>query len=169
MIEPSNSTWAAPLIPVLKKDGWIRWCTDFCELNKVTVKDSFPLLLIMSNLHKLGQSRIFSTLDGTGAYHNLGIAERDRPLTSFASPWGQYQFKHMPFGLTNAPQAYSRLVEMVLKGLDPKLVLAYIDDIIIHSRTMQEHLTTLRHVLQAHRVAGLKVAPAKSFLFRSEV
>ena len=169
VIEDSNSPWGAPLIPAMKKDGRIRWCVDFRNLNQVTVKDSYPLPLIQGNLQKLGKSHIFSTLDGTGAYHNISINERDRPLTAFLTPWGQYHFKRMPFGLCNAPQAYSRLVEMVLRGLDPRQVLAYLDDIIIHSRNIEDHLVTMHQVLQAHRMAGLKIAPAKSFLFREEV
>ena len=167
--EPANSPWGAPLIPVRKKDGRLRWCVDFRKLNEVTVKDSYPLPLITTNLHKLGSSSIFSTIDGTGAYHNIPIAERDRPLTAFVSPFGQYQFKRMPFGLTNAPPAYSRLVQMVLAGIDPRYVLAYLDDIIIHAKTWRKHLEILRQVLEAHRKGGLKVAPAKSFLFRSKV
>ena len=169
VIEDSNSPWGAPLIPAMKKDGRIRWCVDFRQLNQCTVKDSYPLPLIQGNLQKLGRSQIFSTLDGTGAYHNISINERDRPLTAFLTPWGQYHFKRMPFGLCNAPQAYSRLVEMVLRGLDPRQVLAYLDDIIIHSRNTEDHLVMMHQVLQAHRRAGLKIAPAKSFLFREEV
>ena len=167
--EPANSPWGAPLIPVRKKDGRLRWCVDFRRLNEVTVKDSYPLPLITTNLHKLGSSSIFSTIDGTGAYHNVQIAERDRPLTAFLSPFGQFQFKRMPFGLSNAPQAYSRLVEMVLAGIDPRYVLAYLDDIIVHTKNKREHLRILREVLEAHRQGGLKIAPAKSFLFRSKV
>ena len=146
--EPANSPWGAPLIPVRKKDGRLRWCVDFRRLNEVTVKDSYPLPLITTNLHKLGSSSIFSTIDGTGAYHNVQIAERDRPLTAFLSPFGQFQFKRMPFGLSNAPQAYSRLVEMVLAGIDPRYVLAYLDDIIAHTKNKREHLRILREVLE---------------------
>ena len=167
--EPANSPWGAPLIPVRKKDGRLRWCVDFRKLNEVTVKDSYPLPLISSNLHKLGQSSIFSTLDGTGAYHNVPISEQDRPLTAFVSPFGQFQFIRMPFGLCNAPQAYSRLVEMILAGIDVRHVLAYIDDIIVHTNTIEEHMRVLQQVLEAHRRGGLKIAPAKSFLFRSKV
>ena len=170
VVEPANSPWGAPLIPVPKKDGRIRWCVDFRRLNAVTVKDSFPLPLITTNLHKLGASAIFSTIDGTGAYHNVVIQEQDRPLTAFVSPFGQFQFKRMPFGLTNAPQVYSRLVQMLLQGgVDVRHVLAYIDDILAHTSTWQEHMVVLRQVLEAHRRGGLKIAPAKSFLFRTKV
>ena len=167
--EPANSPWGAPLIPVRKKDGRLRWCVDFRRLNEVTVKDSYPLPLITTNLHKLGNSAIFSTIDGTGAYHNVPIAEQDRPLTAFVSPFGQFQFCRMPFGLSNAPQVYSRLVQLLLQGTDVRHILAYIDDIIVHTSTKHEHLNVLRQVLEAHRRGGLKIAPAKSFLFRSKV
>jgi dUTPase len=169
VIEPANSPWAAPLIAAIKKDGRIRWCIDFRKLNDVTVKDSYPLPLITANLHKMGKAVIFTTLDGTGAYHNISIAEGDRPLTAFIAPMGQWQFKRMPFGLCNAPQAYSRLVEMVLRGIDPRFVLAYIDDIICFTATMDQHLDILRQVLTAHRRAGLKIAPAKSYICRDKV
>ena len=167
--EPANSPWGAPLIPVRKKDGRLRWCVDFRKLNEMTVKDSYPLPLITSNLQKLGASSIFSTIDGTGAYHNVVISERDRPLTAFVSPFGQFQFLRMPFGLCNAPQVYSRLVQLLLQGTDVRHILAYIDDIIAHTSTKEDHLRILRQILDAHRRGGLKIAPAKSFLFRSKV
>ena len=169
VIEPANSPWGAPLIPVRKKDGRLRWCVDFRKLNEMTVKDSFPLPLITTNLHKLGNSTIFSTIDGTGAYHNVKISERDRPLTAFVSPFGQFQFLRMPFGLTNAPPIYSRLVQMLLQGCDVRHILAYIDDIIAHTSSKEEHLRILRQIFEAHRKGGLKIAPAKTFLFRSKV
>ena len=130
----------APLIPALKKDGRLRWCVDFRRLNDFTVKDRYPLLLFQGNL---GKNRFFSTIDGTGAYNNLSIRKSDWPLIAFLTPWGQKQFRRMPFGLCNAPQAYSRLVEMVLRGLDPRQVLAYLDDILVHSRTMEDHIQML--------------------------
>ena len=169
VIEPANSPWGAPLIPALKKDGRTRWCVDFRRLNDLTVKDSFPLPLIMANLHKLGESQIYSTLDGTGAYHNIEIEEADRPLTAFLTPEAQWQFRRMPFGLCNAPQAYCRLIELVLRGIDPTMVLAYIDDIIIHTTTLKDHFTVMRQVLEAHRKAGLKIAPAKSYICQTKV
>jgi len=169
VIEPGNSPWGAPLIPALKKDGRTRWCVDFRRLNDLTIKDSFPLPLIMANLHKLGESQIYSTLDGTGAYHNIEIDEADRPLTAFLTPEAQWQFRRMPFGLTNAPQAYCRLIEMVLRGINPTMVLAYIDDIIIHTTTIKNHFTIMRQVLEAHRKAGLKIAPAKSYICQTKV
>ena len=169
VIEPANSPWGAPLIPALKKDGQTRWCIDFCRWNDLTVKEPFPLPLIMANLHKLGESQIYSTLDGTGAYHNIEIDEADRPLTAFLTPHAQWQFRRMPFGLCNAPKAYSRLIEMVLRGIDPKMLLAYIDDIIIHTRTLKEPFTVMIQVLEAHRKAGLKIAPVKSYICQTKV
>ena len=169
VIEPANSPWGAPLIPALKKDGRTRWCVDFRRLNDLTIKDSFPLPLIMANLHKLGDSQIYTTLDGTGAYHNIEIEEADRPLTAFLTPEAQWQFRRMPFGLSNAPQAYCRLIEMVLRGIDTRMVLAYIDDIIIHTTTLKNHFMIMRQVLEAHRKAGLKIAPAKSYICQTKV
>ena len=98
-IEPANLPWGAPLIPVLEKDGRTRWCVDFRCLNNLTIKDSFPLPIIMDNLQKLGESQIYSTLDRTKAYHNIEIDGADRPLTAFLNRDAYWQFFRMPFGL----------------------------------------------------------------------
>ena len=133
------------------KEGWPYLVViDYCKFNEVTIKDTYPLPLISINHHKLGSSSTYSTLDGTGAYHNLLIWEDDRPLMAFLTPFSTYQFCRMPFGLCNAPQAYSRLVELALRGLDPCHVLTYIDDIIVHHESLLDHLDMLREVLKAH-------------------
>lgn len=169
VIEPSNSPWNFPLVAVPKKNGKIRWCVDYRRLNMATIKDTHPIGNIEDNLVRLARSTMFSTIDATGAYHVVEIAEGDKEKTAFATPWGTYHFCRLPFGLCNAPSTYARLVSMVLQGLPPQRVLPYLDDIIIHSSSVEEHLVATRHVLEAHRKAGLKLNPEKCHFFQHQV
>ena len=169
VIESSTSPWSFALLAVPKKNGKIRWCVDYRRLNDVTVKDSFPLPNIEANLSRLSKSKIFSGIDGTGAYHVVSIKESDRPKTAFATPWGLYQFKQMSFGLCNAPATYSRLVQKVLDGIPPEVALPYLDDTCIHSPTFEHHIEGLRRVFAAHRKAGLMLQPEKCQLFQKQI
>ena len=111
VVEESDSPWSFPLVPVLKKNGKeIRWTVDYCWLNVVTKKDAFLLPNISDNLSRLSGSRVFSALDGAGAFHAIPVWRADREKIAFSSPFGQCQFIKMPFGLANAPATYSRLV-----------------------------------------------------------
>ena len=169
VIEPSNSPWSFALVAAPKKNGKIRWCVDYRRLNAITKKDTFPLPHIEDNLARLADSKVFSCVDGSGAFHVLEIRPCDREKTAFSTPWGLYQYKRMPFGLTNGPASYSRLVQMVLQGIPPEMALPYLDDTIIHSPTVEQHFANLERVLQAHARAGLKLQPSKCQLFQSQV
>lgn len=169
VIETSTSPWSFPLVAAPKKNGKIRWCVDYRRLNAITKKDSFPLPLIDDNLARLSNSRIFSCIDGSGAFHVIKIRKPDRQKTAFSTPWGLYQFKSMPFGLTNGPASYSRLVQLVLDGIPGDRALPYLDDTIIHSRSAEDHFRNLEQVLDAHRRAGLKLQPSKCQLFQDQV
>jgi hypothetical protein len=120
-------------------------------LNQKTVKDAYPLSSIESNLHKLQGAKYFSTLDSAGAYHSVEIHPESREYTAFTTPFGQYQFARMPFGLSNAGACYSRLVSLALQYLPGTFALAYLDDIIIYSKSLEEHLEHLEQVLRIHR------------------
>lgn len=169
VIEPSNSPWSFGLIAVPKKNGKTRWCLDFRPLNAITKKDSFPLPNMEDNLARMAKSKVFSALDGTGAYHVVPIREQDREKTAFSTPFGLFQFRQMPFGLCNAPATYSRLVQLVLADLDPKCVLPYLDDTCLHSQDGQQHIVLLRQFFDAHRRAGLMLQPEKCQLFQTQV
>ena len=168
VIEPSSSPWCFPLVAAPKRGGKLRWCCDYRRLNVATKKDTFPLPNIEDNLARLSRSVVFSTLDGSGAFHVVPIAEKDRQKTAFSTPWGLFQYKKMPFGLCNGPATYSRLVQLALHGIPPSVAMPYLDDIIIHSANLQTHLKDLENVLVAHRKAGLKLQPAKCQLFRAQ-
>ena len=169
VIEKSYSPWAFPVMPVPKKNGKTRWVIDYRELNKITVKDSYPLPHIDDSLSRLSHSKVFSAIDSAGAFHCIKIDKADRPKTAFISPFGLYQFKRMGFGLCNGPAVYARLVQKVLENIPTTVAVPYLDDIGIHSPDLATHLTALDRVLQAHRQAGLKIQPEKCQLFKKKM
>lgn len=169
VIEPSQSPWSFSLVAVPKKNGKIRWCVDYRALNARTLRDQYPLPSINDNLNKLAKSRIFTGIDGCGAYHVINVAKRDRHKTAFATPQGSFQFARLPFGLTNAPATYSRLVQMVLDGIPYSMALPYIDDCCIHAADLDSHLIALDRVLKAYITAGLKLQPPKCQWLKAEI
>ena len=154
IIEPSNSPWASPVILVRKKDGSIRYCIDYRRLNTVTQKDFYPLPRIDDSLDALGKARFFSTLDLASGYWQIGLTEEAKEKSAFCTPRELYQFKVMHFGLTNVPAKFQRLMERVLAGLQWEICFVYINDIIIFSKTMEDHLTQLDIVFSRLKSAG---------------
>lgn len=169
VIEASTSPWSFPLVPVPKKNGKVRWCVDYRKLNQVTIKDTFPLPNIEDNLTRMANSRVYSAIDSAGAYHVVKIRKEDREKTAFATHQGLFHFIRLPFGLCNAPATYSRLVQKVMAGLPPEMVLAYLDDTCIHTHDTNTHLQVMRQVFQAYRQAGLTLQPEKCHLFQEEI
>ena len=147
-----------PVVMVKKKDGSLRFCVDFRQLNAATVKDAHPLPRIDELLDALHGARWFSTLDLKSGYWQVQIMERDKEKTAFRTSSGQlYEFNQVPFGLCNAPATFSRLMDRVLSGLHWETCLFYLDDIIVFSSTWEEHLAWLRQVFERLRHADLKL------------
>ena len=169
IIEPSHSPWASPIVLVRKKDGSTRFCVDYRKLNAVSIKDAYPLPRIDDTLDSLAGATCFSTLDLASGYWQVGLTEEAQTKSAFVTHSGLYQFKVMPYGLTNAPSTFERLMERVLQGLQWQICLVYIDDVIIYSRTVEEHVSRLELVLQKLAEAGLKLKPKKCHLFRTKV
>ena len=169
VVEECESPWASALVPVLKKDGSTRWAVDYRPLNRMTVKDSYPLPSISENLEKLQGSKVFSTLDAAGAYHVVPVSEKARPLLAFITPFGLYTWKRMPFGASNSAPCFSRFMDMLVNKLRSPWVLGYLDDLLAHTITMEQHLEELRKIFLMHREAGIKLKAKKTDLFEKEV
>ena len=169
IIEPSNSPWAAQVVPVRKPDGTIRVCVDYRALNKATCKDAYPLPNIEDTLYNLHGIKFFSSLDLLKGYYQIPVAESSKQYTAFATSLGHWQFKRMPFGLCNAPATFQRVMNQVLSSFPLERVMAYLDDILVMSRNFEEHIKTLSAVLGQLSQHGLKVKPNKCQLFRTEV
>ncbi|KAJ9514003.1 hypothetical protein QJQ45_021112 [Haematococcus lacustris] len=147
-IEPSDSPYSSPLLFVEKNDGTLRMCVDFRALNKITVRDRFPLPLIDDLFDKLQGCTLFSSMDLQSGYHQILIPAEDVPKTAFSTPTGHYQYKVLCFGLTNAPATFQRVMNNIFHDLLGKSVLVYLDDILIMSRSLEEHFMHLEQVLQ---------------------
>ncbi|KAJ0813355.1 putative nucleotidyltransferase, Ribonuclease H [Helianthus annuus] len=141
-IQPSSSPWGAPILFVKKKDGSMRLCIDYCELNKVTIKNRYPLPRIDDLFDQLQGASYFSKIDLRSGYHQLKVRTEDVPKTAFRTRYGHFEFLVMPFGLTDAPAAFMDLMNRVCKPNLDKFVIVFIDDILIYSRSQVEHEST---------------------------
>ena len=166
-IDPSTSPFASPVLLVRKPDGTYRLVIDYRILNSHTVKENFPIPVIEDLLAKIGKAQWFSTLDLMSGYYQISVRKEDRPKTAFVTPFGKYQFNVMPFGLTNAPSTFCRYMSTVLGDLD--FVAVYLDDILIFSKTREEHYNHVRTVLRKLQEAQLIVKRPKCHFFKNKV
>ena len=169
VIRKSTSAWSSPLVYVKKKDGTTRPCVDYRRLNEVTTKDAYPLPRIDDCLDCLSSARYFSTLDMQSGYWQLEVREEDKPKTAFITRSGLFEYITMPFGLCGAPSTFERCMEQVLRGLQWRTLLVYLDDVILFSSHVEEHISRLDEVFQRLSEAGLKLKGTKCELFQEEV
>ena len=154
-IRPSCSPYGAPVLFVPKKDGGWRMCIDYRALNKQTVKDRYPLPRIDLLLDRLGQARVFTKLDLAQGYHQITMAEDSIAKTAFCTHLGQWEYVVMPFGLCNAPSTFQQLMNKIFEKEINSFILIYLDDILIYSRSMEEHWDHLQRALERLRQAKL--------------
>ncbi|GJR47439.1 putative reverse transcriptase domain-containing protein [Tanacetum coccineum] len=147
-IRPSSSPWGAPVLFVKKKDRSFWMCIDYRELNKLTVKNQYPLPRINNLFDQLQGSSVYSKIDLRSGYHQLRVREEDIPKTVFRTRYGHYEFQVMPFGLTNAPAVFMDLMNRVCKPYQEKFIIVFIDDILIYSKNKQEHEEHLKLILE---------------------
>jgi len=169
LIEPSHSEWSSPIVIVPKGNGKYRLCIDYRKVNDVTEKDSYPIPNITEIFDSLDGAKIFTTLDLYSGYHQILMDEESIEVTSFTTKFGNYQFKVMPFGLTGAPATFQREMNQILFPLIGKCVYNFIDDVLIYSKTVEDHLEHIQQVLSIFKEHKLKINIEKCFFMQSEV
>ena len=164
VIQPSSSPWSSPIVLVKKKDGTLRFCVDYRRLNGVTKADTFPLPRMDDILDQLEKCKFFSTLDLKSGYWQIRVHPDSQEKTAFITPQGLYEFRVMPFGLMNGPAVFQQLMLQVVMGLNPEdgpdHIAVYLDDILVFSRSLEEHRNHLKQ--------GLKVESQEMFICLSE-
>ena len=168
-IRPSVSPWGAPVLFVKKKDGTLRLCVDYRQLNKLTVKNKYLLPRIDDLFDQLKGASIFSKIDLRSGYHQLKIKDADVHKTAFRTRYGHYEFLVMPFGLTNAPAAFMDLMNRVFRPYVDQFVVVFIDDILVYSKDRESHDTHLRVVLEILRKEQLYAKLSKCEFWLTEV
>ena len=171
LIQPSYSPWASGIVMVKKKSGELRFCCDFRPLNDVTVKDAFPLPRIDESLSRIANAKIFTSIDLAWAFWQIPLKKRDRRKTAFACELGLFEWRRMPFGLCNASATFQRSITRALQKIQQRhgsVVMAYIDDIVIATETIEDHLERIREVFECLREAGFKMRAEKCDFMRTE-
>lgn len=169
IIEESHSPYASPVVLVRKKNGELRMVVDYRRLNNLTKKDAYPLPRIEETFTLLSGSKWFTVLDLKSGYYQLEVEPCDRPKTAFTTPFGTWQFRRMPQGLTNSPATFQRTMEKVMEGINLQEVVAFLDDLIIFSNSLEEHEERVMKVLKRIAEFGLKLSPSKCKFFQTSV
>jgi ribonuclease HI len=156
------SEWIANLVPVRKKNGEIRLCVDFRNLNKCSRKDNYPLPKMEHMLQKVSGSKVMSFIDGFSGYNQIVVHPEDKEKTAFTTPWGTFMYEKMPFGLMNAGATFQRAMDIAFIGEKDKFVLIYLDDITVFSSSHELHLQHLRRTFLKCRRYGISLNPKKS-------
>ncbi|KAJ9567011.1 hypothetical protein OSB04_002977 [Centaurea solstitialis] len=168
-IRPSSSPWGAPVLFVKNKDGSFRMCIDYRELNKITIKNRYPLPRIDDLFDQLQGATYFSKIDLRSGYHQMRVREEDIAKTAFRTRYGHYEFLVMPFGLTNAPAVFMDLMNRVCRPYLDKFVIVFIDDILIYSQSKEDHEQHLRSILELLKAEELYAKFSKCEFWIREV
>jgi hypothetical protein len=168
-IQPSSSPAGAPILFVKKKDGSLRLCVDYRALNKVTIKNRYPLPLISEMLDRLRSARYFTKIDLRGAYNLVRIAEGEEWKTAFRCRYGHFEYTVMPFGLTNAPATFQHFMNDIFRDLLDQSVVVYLDDILIYNADEKVHQKHVRAILERVRSAMLYAKTEKCEFHLSEI
>jgi hypothetical protein len=168
-IQPSKSPFGAPVLFVKKKDGTMRMCIDYRALNAITVKNKYPLPRIEELFDRLQGASYFTKVDLRSGYYQIRVKDEDVPKTAFRTRYGHYEFRVLPMGLTNAPATFMHMMQNMLSDTLDESTIVFLDDILIYSKTLEEHQQHVRAVLELLRKNKLYAKESKCELFKTQV
>jgi hypothetical protein len=168
-IRPSESPYGAPVLFVKKKDGVLRMCVDYRALNKITIKNKYPLPHISELFDQTQGAQYYSKIDLRSGYHQVRIVEEDISKTAFRTRYGHFEFLVLPFGLTNAPATFMHLMQTIFRPFLDDFVIVFLDDILIYSKTLEEHKKHIEQVLELLRVNKLYAKKSKCEFFKLSI
>lgn len=169
LLRPSKAPYGAPVLFQRKKDGSLRMCVDYRALNKVTVKNKYPVPNVEDLFDRLGRAKFFSKMDLRSGYYQVRIAEGDVAKTTCVTRYGSFEFLVMPFGLTNAPATFCNLMNDVFRDYIDDFVVVYLDDIVVYSRDLSKHLEHLEKVFERLRSNSLYLKPEKCAFAQQQI
>lgn len=164
VIEESKSPWSAPVV-IMYRNGKPRFCMDYRKLNQKTIADDFPIPWQKDILQALSGAQVMTSLDALSGFTQLKIAKDHREKSAFRTHRGLFQFRRMPFGLKNGPAIFQRVMQAILSPFLWIFTLVYIDDIVIYSKSWEDHLDHLDQVLTVIEESGLTLSPTKCHFF----
>ena len=168
-IRPSVSPWGAPVLLVKKKEGFMRLCVDYRQLNKVTIKRKYPLPRIDDLMDQLVGASVFSKIDLRSGYHHIRVNAEDIQKNTFRTRYGHYEYSVMPFGVTNAPGVFMEYMNRIFNEYLDKFVVVFIDDILVYSKSEEDHTEHLRIVLSVLKEKQLYAKLSKCEFWLKEV
>lgn len=169
VVQPSTSEWGSPVVLAPKADGSLRFCVDYRKVNELSLRDSYPIPRMDECIDSFGDANIFTTLDANCGFWQVPVAKEDIPKTAFVTHNGLFEFRRMPFGLTNAPATFQRALDIALAAFKWKTCIVYIDDVVIFSKTIGEHLEHVDTILTALAKAGISLKFAKCDFFSKQI
>lgn len=168
-IRPSISPWSSPMLLARKKDGSFRFVVDYRKLNAVTTKDAYPMPTIEETLQRLGGHQFFTKLDLASGYFQIPIREEDKPKTAFTTGRALYEFNVLPQGLKNASASFQRIMNTLLVTKRESFCIVYMDDILIFSRTFDDHLQHVDDIMAVLHKHGFTLSPSKCSIAQSSI
>ena len=169
VIEPSSSPFSSPVVMAKKKDGEYRMCIDYRSINQRIKQDKYPIPLIQDNLAEFHGSRYFTTLNMRSGYHQLPLTETSKPKTAFACHLGLFQYRVLPFGLSTAPSGFQRRLKNLFGEPIPSHLKIYLDDLLVHSRSFEEHVNHVYDVLDILSRYEIQLKPKKCQFFKQSI
>lgn len=163
-----HSTWVSHIVPIHKKNGEIRICMDFRNLNQSSLKDNYPLPIMEHTLQAVAESKMLSLLDGFSGYNQIAVAKEDQIKTAFTTSWGTFAYERMPFSLIDVSATFQKATDLLFGDLKDKIIVVYLDDLTVFSDKWEDHFSHLVKVFERCKYHKISLNPKKTIFAVTE-